>query len=243
MKLPNPLFIFLNIIVIGVVIFSFSELRQVEAPPTRPYVRVTPYMLPPSPTPRPKQVDVKKDNVTADTSAAPGTYLLDVICPAGYGVRNIKCTNNDSGRDDVFLIGFSKNAHRPNQYGGYCQYKTTKTFSGGISATCDEDFSNIPAFNAADFSPGLYAEIPPRIELWQHQTSVKSGTAEKLSLTCPVGYAASDISCDIDMESVGMITSALKINTAKGEAGETGECLYQAGSSLNGSIRMYCVKQ
>lgn len=166
------------------------------------------------------------------------TYLMALDCPKGYGVSNVVCKSMEPERNDIKLLGASRNTEGP-----LCVFEAAKPFIGGISADCVKDLRNIPVYKAEEFSPGIHSEIPTLFEIWQSQQMVKGENGRyTVSLECPSGYKASNVMCLLNtpINYGGVVLQHLGVSS-NGDI-QKGECEYSSDSSYKVTVRVQCSK-
>lgn len=227
------LVLFLNIVTILTIIISFSVL----------YKSSDSAIEDKTPTPTLKSVfEVKETTGTLEKSTVdPDIYFVSVKCPAYYGITAIDCDYKEKERSDIFLRGLNQNNPVISTMGAYCAFNAARPFTASVKATCDKSLFQIKIYDASVFFPGKYSEIESVFELWSQTTTSTAGPGtQKLSLSCPTGYIAENIRCDISEQRLAVNPKLIGRQTDT--AGATGFCTFTGTKPMTGSIRVVCRK-
>lgn len=193
-----------------------------------------------APTATPDIVNVKNENQLAETGFL-GTYLLFVGCPPKYGVRGIHCSPSQASNDTLNSI--TKNVPGIDTFGAVCSYKASSGFRGTIEAICDKNLFGIPVYNSSNFSPGVNSSIPDVFEIWQKARTEKiTENQYSIKLSCPLGYSASDVTCDEYLQDITSPSELLSPKVLTEGDNSIGECQYHSSNPTQVTIRLNCHK-
>lgn len=175
---------------------------------------------------------------------------LDLKCPKGYGVRDIRVKNKDNARSDVKFMGCTLNewSYR-NDLGAACTFAADSPFNGEMSITCDKEYFSITLYNQSQISDQNTNSLPEMFYLGDFMpqlTKSSNGQQQELSVTCPTGYKATDITCTTHFINYTLMNYIYQIEglvSMQVDSVRTATCKYQAANSFYAWITTVCKKQ
>ncbi|MCX6732708.1 MAG: prepilin-type N-terminal cleavage/methylation domain-containing protein [Candidatus Roizmanbacteria bacterium] len=236
-----------------------SGLLKKAAPTSSPTSMILPTVIVQTITPTPSpEVSMNQDyfDVTYDGLSSNIYYpmfkyqTLDVRCPKGYGVRDIRVKNKDNSRKDVKFMGCSFNVWATNnEYGAACEFAADSPFHGELIITCDKAYFNIMSFTPSQISNTPTSSLPRLFHLgeWFGQTSEKINDQQQgVSVDCPTGYKATNITCSTHFINYTLFNFQYQIEglvSMDNDSVRTASCKYDAKNSFTISLSTICEKQ
>lgn len=231
-----------------------------STPTPSPNLTVTPTPMPtviiPLISPTPTQVntdffEIKYDGQSSNTYYPMFKYqTLDVRCPKGYGVRNISIKNKDISRNDVKFMGCSRNEWSyKNDYGVACAFAADSPFNGELSIICDKEYFSIISYSVSQITDQSTNNLPDLFLLGDYfprLTETVNQQQQTLSVTCPTGYKANDITCTTHFINYTLLNSIYQIEglvSMQIDSVRTATCKYQAANSFYVWMATACKKQ
>jgi len=175
---------------------------------------------------------------------------LDIRCPKGYGVRDIKVKSKDISRKDVKFMGCTLNewSYR-NDLGAACTFAADSPFNGEMSIICDKEYFSIAFYKQSQVSDENINTLPEMFYLGDFMPQLTKSTndqQQELSVKCPTGYKATDITCTTHFINYTLLNSIYQIEglvSMQIDSVRTATCKYQAANSFYAWITTVCKKQ
>ena len=185
---------------------------------------------------------------------------LFIYCPKDYGVRNIQCKNNDNLRQDVRYMGSGHSVRGiQNEYGGVCSFAADSPFNGTVSIVCDKQYFRLPAFSSATLATKEVNNLPNIFDLYNTsfdpggaintRTTTVNSQQQKISLICPAGYKATNITCNTHFINYTYpyyinLIHLEKLESVQVDSVRTASCLWKATGAIDQThITTKCEKQ
>lgn len=211
----------------------------------------------PTPVPSPEVLinqdyfDITYDGLSSNIYYPMFKYqTFDLRCPKGYGVRDIRVKNKDTSRKDVKFMGCSFNEWSfRNDYGAACAFAADSPFQGKLIITCDKAYFNLTSLTPSQISNTNIDILPPLFHLgeWMGQMTDKINDQQQgLSVSCPVGYKATNITCTTHFINYTLFNILYQIEgliSMEVDSVRTASCKYDAKNSFTATVSTICEKQ
>jgi general secretion pathway protein G len=195
--------------------------------------------------------EIKYEGLSSNTYYPMFKYqTLDVRCPKGYGVRDIQVKSKDISRKDVKFMGCSLNSWSyRNDLGAACAFAADSPFDGQMSIVCDREYFNISLYKQSQVSDQNASSLPDMFYLGDFTpqlTKSSNGQQQELSVTCPAGYKATDITCTTHFINYTWLNYFYQIEglvSMQVDSVRTATCKYDAKNSFFAWITTVCKRR
>ncbi len=184
------------------------------------------------------------------------TFQLE--CPTGYGVRDVQFKNKDNARKDVNWMGCSKGALSSDIYYGVCSFGADSPFNITLNVVCDKNYFKLPAYDTLTLATKPVNTLPDKFNIYNFsynpgdgltKTTKVNDQMQKISLTCPDGYKATDITCSTHFINYTVPyymsqTGLKRLISTQVDSVRTASCLWEATGTIDQTyITTACIKQ